>query len=75
MRKLILFGAGNVFTSGIVSMYVSTDIIFRGKDHITYELFSGIEQGLPLSSMLLIFYINDISLMVYMAEHWKMFTN
>ena len=61
IRKLIPFGAGTVFVSCIASMYMCTEnIIFRGNSHVTYELFSGIKQGLPLSPILFIFYINDI---------------
>ena len=61
IRKLVLFGAGTIFTSCVASMYLCTDnIIFRGKEYVTYRLMSGIKQGLPLSPMLFIFYINDI---------------
>ena len=42
-------------------MYMCTDnVIFRDYDYVTYKLFSGIQQGLPLSPILFIFYINDI---------------
>ena len=61
VRKLCLFGAGVIFTACIASIYMSTDnIIFRGADHVTYKLYSGIKQGLPLSPLLFLFYINDI---------------
>ncbi len=61
IRKLISFGAGTIFVACIASMYMCTDnIIFRNKDYVTYMLYSGIKQGLPLSPILFIFYINDI---------------
>ena len=40
---------------------MSTDnVIFRDSEYVTYKLFSGIKQGLPLSPMLFLFYINDV---------------
>ena len=61
VRKLIKFGAGVVFVSCIASMYMCTDnVIFRNKEYVMYKLYSGIKQGLPLSPMLFIFYIDDM---------------
>ena len=61
IRKLIRFGAGVVFVACVASMYMSTEnIIFRHKDYVTYTLLSGIKQGLPLSPMLFIFYVDDM---------------
>ena len=61
IRKLCLFGAGTVFTACLASIYMSTDnVIFRDTAHVTYKLYSGIKQGLPLSPYIFIFYINDI---------------
>ena len=40
---------------------MSTDnIIYRGKSNVRFKLYSGIQQGLPLSPLLFLFYINDI---------------
>ena len=61
IQKLCLFGAGLVFTSCLASIYMSTDnIIYRGKANVRFKLYSGIKQGLPLSPLLFLFYINDI---------------
>ena len=61
IRKLIKFGAGVIFVACVASMYMCTEnIIFRHKDYVTFMLYSGIKQGLPLSPMLFIFYVNDI---------------
>ena len=61
IRKLSLFGAGTIFVTCIASMYLKTDnVIFQGKEHIMYTLYAGIKQGLPLSPILFLFYVNDI---------------
>lgn len=61
LKKLALFGAGSVFLLCIAAMYQRTESIIIQKDnHCTYELLSGIKQGLPLSPYLFLFYINDV---------------
>ena len=61
IKKLCLFGAGSVFTACLASIYMCTDnIIYRGDSNVRFKLYSGIKQGLPLSPLLFLFYINDI---------------
>ena len=61
IRKLSKFGAGSIFVTCIASMYLKTDnVIFQGEDQIFFSLYAGIKQGLPLSPILFLFYINDI---------------
>ena len=61
IRKLSRFGAGTLFVMCIASMYLKTDnMVFQGEDYIFYTLYAGIKQGLPLSPMLFLFYVNDI---------------
>ena len=53
----------------IASMYLKTEnviylktenVIFQGDEQIYYSLYAGIKQGLPLSPLLFLFYVNDI---------------
>ena len=61
VRKLSKFGAGTLFVLCIASMYLKTDnIIFQNGETISYALYAGIKQGLPLSPLLFLFYVNDI---------------
>ena len=61
LKKLALRGAGSIFLFCIASMYKRTEsVIIQQDNHFTYELLSGIKQGLPLSPYLFIFYIDDI---------------
>ena len=61
IRKLSRFGAGSIFVTCIAAIYLKTDnIIFQGEDQILYSLYAGIKQGLPLSPMLFLFYVDDI---------------
>ena len=61
LQKLALRGAGSIFLFCIASMYKRTEsVIIQQDNHSTYELLSGIKQGLPLSPYLFIFYIDDI---------------
>ena len=66
LKKLALHGAGSIFLFCLASMYKRTEsIIIQQDNHSTYELFSGIKQGLPLSPYLFIFYINDVFAFFY----------
>ena len=70
--KLCKFGAGTIFTACVASIYMSTDnVIFREFKYITYKLFSEIKQGLPLSPLLFLFYINDIFDFFASLHVWK----
>ena len=60
-KKLQRFGAGAVFISCLMTIYMFTDYIIFGKEtHFCYHISAGIKQGLPLSPWLFLFYLNDI---------------
>lgn len=66
LKKLAIFGAGSLFLMCLASMYKRTESIIIQKDNFcSYELLSGIKQGLPLSPFLFIFYINDVFAFFY----------
>ena len=59
----------------VAAMYRRTESIIIQKDNsFTYELLSGIKQGLPLSPYLFIFYINDIFQFFYALYNRIAFT-
>ena len=61
LKKLVLFGCGVAFVTSIGNMYrYSKCNIFGSNIETSYYLYSGIKQGLPLSPLLFLFYINDI---------------
>ena len=66
LKKLAICGAGSLFLMSLASMYKSTEsIIIQRDNYCTYELLSGIKQGLPLSPFLFIFYIDDVFAFFY----------
>ena len=61
LRKLVAFGASSLFVACLANLYsVSGNYIYDNGASITYMLFSGIKQGLPLSPYLFLFYIDDL---------------
>ena len=61
LQKLLLKGASSVFVLCLANLYsVSKNTIYHNGASVTYLLYSGIKQGLPLSPYLFLFYIDDV---------------
>ena len=61
LKKLVFFGASSVFVSCLANLYsVSRNTIYNNGESVTYMLYAGIKQGLPLSPFLFLFYVDDI---------------
>ena len=62
LRKLVRFGASAAFVFCLANLYsISKNIIYsNNNDSVSYLLYSGIKQGLPLSPYLFLFYIDDV---------------
>ena len=61
LKKLIAFGAGTLFVICLSNLYtMSINNIYSNGASVSYMLYSGIKQGLPLSPYLFLFYIDDV---------------
>lgn len=61
LRKLVVFGAGSVFVACLANIYsMSINTIYSNGASVSYMLYAGIKQGLPLSPYLFLFYIDDV---------------
>ena len=61
LKKLVAFGAGSLFVICLANLYtMSINTIYSNGASVSYMLYSGIKQGLPLSPYLFLFYIDDV---------------
>ena len=61
LKKLVAFGTGSIFVICLANLYtMSINTIYSNGASVSYMLYSGIKQGLPLSPYLFLFYIDDV---------------